>query len=206
MTISFDLSPFSIVARYLPLDDEPSHMTLERVLCEAVAGALHLPAPLTLDAHAKYATTSYCGTASEDPIVELRIRVLGFAFGQGSKKTTEYLGVSFVTLDAQGKVVGWSEDLHKINDSGAGTNSGDYWRAVNANKVPPKPKARAKDCALLTFVTVKGEEKSVAPITDAIRALVAEVAPPVTATAIKAPAKAAKKPAMKAPTKKPHGA
>lgn len=191
---TFDFSHFPIVVPHQPLPDEADHSTRSRILCEAVAGALKLPAPLALDADESYATTSYCGTGNDGPVAEYCIRVLGFAFGKNAKKNTEYLGVSFLTRDAKGNVVGWSEDLHRLE------GGREYWKAVNTGAEPPKAKKSAKDCALLTFVKVSGEERTATPITPAIRALVAKVAPPAeTAEEVK---KTEKKPAKKPAAKK----
>jgi hypothetical protein len=194
---TFDFSHFPIVVPHQPLPDEADHTTRSRILCEAVAGALKLPATLALDANESYATTSYCGTGNDGPVAEYCIRVLGFGFGKNAKKNTEYLAVSFLTRDAQGNVVGWSEDLHRLE------GGREFWKAVNTGAALPKSKKSAKDCALLPFVKVAGDERPATPITAAIRALVAKVAPPsetaeeVEKVEKKPAAKSKKKPAKK---------
>lgn len=170
MAISFDLSVFPVVVPYKPLPGEADHMARGRILCEAAASALDLPKGVTLDARANYATTSACGAGVDSPAVEYRLRVLGVANGLNAKKNLEYLGVSYVALDAAGKVVCFSGDLHAEDGGNA------YWRAVNAGAEPPKPKKRPKDCGLLTFVS--GPERTPMAITPELRALIEKVAPP----------------------------
>ncbi len=159
------------------------------MICEAVAKALSLPAGVGLSADASYATLSTCGSGGEGPCIGYRMRVNGFAFGLGSKKTTEYLALSFYGSNAAGEVLLWSEDLQAFR----GTPS--YWKAVNAGLPPPKlPKPNPRLCALLTFVDTDEEP---VPITAELRALVAAVAPPVAdlpkkSAAKKAPPKKAK--------------
>lgn len=189
---SVDLQSFPILAKHVRLDPrEGDHTIRGRAICEAVGAALGLPAPLALDQNESYATLSYCGV-SNGAAVEYRIRVLGFAFGAGSHKATEYLAISFVGLNAAGEVVGWSEDVQKSTGTKA------YWEAVNAGKPPPPPKKGSlRDCALLTFVS----ERAPIEITPAIRALVAELAPaegaPPAKTQPSAKKSAPKKPATK---------
>ena len=48
-----------------------------------------------------------------------------------------------------------------------------YWTAVNADADPPKPKARAQDCGLLSFVEGEGDDVRGTAITPEIRAAVA---------------------------------
>lgn len=170
MAISFDLSVFPVVMPHTPLPGEADHTTRGRSICEAAAAALQLPAGLALDDHENYATTSACGAGVDSPVVEYRLRVLGVANGQNAKKNVEYLGVSYVALDAAGKVVGFSGDLHAMEGGNA------YWRAVNAGAEPPKPKKRPRDCGLLTFV--RGPGRAPMAITPELRALIAKVAPP----------------------------
>lgn len=169
MAISFDLSVFPVVVPHKPLPGEADHTTRGRIVSEAAASALQLPAGLALDDHANYASTSYCSSGLDKPVVEYRLRVLGVANGLNAKKHLEYLGVSYVTLDAEGKVVGYSGDLHAEDGGNA------YWRAVNAGAEPPKPKKRPKDCGRLTFVS--GAERKPMAITPELRALIAKAAP-----------------------------
>ena len=171
MSIRFDLSPFPVVIPYLPRPEEAPHMTRARTLCEAAASVVPLPPGVALDEFEGYATGRYCALDEVDP-TEIRLRVVGIVNGQNAKKNREYLGVSYVALDAGGKVVGWSEDHHAMgrNDH-AGARA--YWAAVNADADPPKPKTRAQDCGLLSFVEGEGDARTVAAITPAIRAAVA---------------------------------
>lgn len=176
MASSFDLGSLPI-ARSLPASrGNVHHEDLARALCEGAAEALQLPAGLALGARANYACTSCCSLSSDRAPVSIRMRVLGIRPGKNAKKKFDYLGVSFVALDAAGGVVLWSEDLHAMTDSGPSAR--EYWEAVNAGREPPKPKRRAADCALLSFVTVDGGRRVLAPITEEIRALVDRVAPP----------------------------
>lgn len=184
MAISFDLSIFPSAVPHQPRAGEADHETRGRCLCEAAAAALQLPEGLALDDRANYANPSSCSAGVDSPVVEYRLRVLGVANGQNAKKNVEYLGVSYVALDAAGKVVGYSGDLHALEGGNA------YWRAVNAGAEPPKPKKRPKDCGLLTFVS--GAERTPLAITPELRALIAKVAPPQ-APAPEKPKKAAKK-------------
>jgi hypothetical protein len=171
-----DLSAFAIRALHTPRPAEPDHVARNRVICEAVAAALGLPAGLTLDAAVNYATLSYGGGAAATSAVEYRVRVLGFAFGKGAKKHLEYLGVSLVGLGRDGAIVGWSEDIQAIGDGQR------EWRAEQQGLAPPPPRSNPRDCGLLCFVS----GQTPAPLTDEVRALVARHAPPA------APAKKAK--------------
>lgn len=162
--MAFDLSPFPVVLPNKALPGEADHTTRARLVCEGAAQALQLKAPLALDAFKNYASTSYCGTGENGPEAEYRVRVLGIGNGLNAKKNIEYLAVSFLALDAQGNVVGWSEDLHKLE------GGREFWRAVNKGLEPPKAKKSAKDCALLTFVT--GPERTPVTVTPELRALV----------------------------------
>jgi hypothetical protein len=186
MAISFDLSVFPVVVPYKPLPGEADHMARGRTVSEAVAAALKLPKGVALDDMENYANISCCSSGLDNPPVEFRLRVLGVANGQNAKKHLEYVGVSYVALDAAGKVVSFSGDLHAMEGGNA------YWRAVNAGAEPPKPKKRPKDCGLLTFVS--GPERTPMAITPELRALIEKVAPPADAKAEeKKPKKAAAK-------------
>lgn len=181
MSIRFDLSAFPLVMAYRPRDGEASHMTRARTLCEAAASGLDLPTGVSLDEFENYATGRFCCLGDDEP-AEYRVRLVGVVNGQNAKKSKEYLGVSYVALDAAGKVVGWSEDLHAMgrNDHGGARA---YWTAVNAGQDPPKPKTRAQDCGLLTFVEGEGDDLTVLPLTADLRARVAravEAMPPRT--------------------------
>ncbi|MFO0625176.1 MAG: hypothetical protein U0325_06115 [Polyangiales bacterium] len=172
MATTFDLASLPIA---LPLDrvrGEPDHAVLQRALCAGAEGLLRLPAGLAVDAAANYATTACCGLGSDAPAVSIRMRVLGIRPGKNAKKKFEYLGVSFVGLDAAGRVVLWSEDLFAFTDGGPSAR--DYWAAVDAGReLPPKAKRRAADCALLSFVTVKDGVRTYTPINGELHALVA---------------------------------
>lgn len=127
---------------------------------------------LAVDANANYATTACCCFGSDAPPVSIRMRVLGIRPGKNAKKKFEYLGVSFVALDAAGRVVLWSEDLFAFTDGGPSARA--YWAAVDAGReLPPKAKHRAADCALLSFVTVKEGVRTYAPVDAELRAMVA---------------------------------
>jgi hypothetical protein len=191
-----DLSSFSIRAPYAVLPGEPGHETRARIICSAVGASLGLPAGIALDSHQNYATLAFCSGSFAEKPVEIRARVLGFTFGKGAKKDKEYLALSFVALDKGGVVVGWSEDIRFVGDGHR------EWAAQEAGLPPPPPKSNPRDCAKLSFVA--GDV--VTPITPALRALVAKVAPATAAKKVepKAAAKkpAAKKPAAKKPAKK----
>lgn len=179
MPIRFDLTAFPLVMPYRPRDGEASHMTRARTLCEAAASGLDLPPGVALDEYENYANGRYCCLGDDAP-AEYRVRLVGIVNGQNAKKNKEYLGVSYVALDAAGKVLGWSEDLHAMgrNDHASARA---YWTAVNAGQDPPKPKASAKDCARLTFVEGEGDDLTVLPVTPDLRARVAravEAMPP----------------------------
>ncbi len=171
MSIRFDLSRFPAVVPYRPLPDEASHMTRARTFCEAAASLVELPPGVGLDEFEGYATGRFCALGDVEP-AEIRLRVVGIANGQNAKKNREYLGISYVALDAAGKVVGWSEDHHSMgrNDH---ERARAYWTAVNADADPPKPKARAQDCGLLSFVEGEGDDVRGTAITPEIRAAVA---------------------------------
>lgn len=188
MPIRFDLSPFPAIVPYRPLPDEASHMTRARTLCEAAASLVQLPQGVGLDEFEGYATGRFCALGDVEP-AEFRLRVVGIVNGQNAKKNREYLGVSYVALDAAGKVVGWSEDLHAMgrNDH---ESARAYWTAVNADADPPKPKTRAQDCGMLSFVEGEGEEVAVTAITPEIRAAVdraVDAMPPRPAAPAKTP-------------------
>lgn len=170
MASSFDLASLPIV---LPLGrGGAQHEVLQRALCAGAEAFLRLPAGLALDAHANYATTACCSLGSDAPPTSIRMRVLGIRPGKNAKKAIEYLGVSFVALDAAGRVVLWSEDLFAFTDSGPSAR--DYWAAVDAGReLPPKAKRRSADCALLSFVTVRDGARTYAPVDGELRALVA---------------------------------
>lgn len=189
MSIRFDLSLFPVVMPYRPLPGEAPHMTRARTLCDAAASVLSLPPGVSLDEFEGYATGRYCALGDLEP-AEVRLRVVGIVNGQNAKKNREYLGISYVALDAAGKVVGWSEDLHAMgrNDH---QSARAYWTAVNAGEDPPKPKKRADDCGRLSFVEGEGDDLTVTAITPAIRALVARAvaAMPAAPAATTAPAK-----------------
>ena len=193
-----DLAAFPIIVPHVPIPDEGEHTARDLAVCRAVGAALALPSAITLDGHANYAALEICKASGTGPAVEYRVRVLGFAFGKGSKKDVEYLGVSLVCLDANKQIVAWTEDVQSFEGTPA------FWAAVHAGKPPPPPKkASLKNCGLLTFVT---DEKPIA-ITAEIRALVSALVPAGTeqpADAVKKAAakKAAKKPAAKKPKKK----
>lgn len=171
MSIRFDLSLFPVVMPYCPQPGEAPHMTRARTLCDAAASVLQLPPGVALDEFEGYATGRYCALGDLEP-AEIRLRVVGIVNGQNAKKNREYLGISYVALDAAGKVVGWSEDVHAMgrNDHQSART---YWTAVNAGEDPPKPKRRAEDCGRLSFVEGEGDNLTMAPITPTIRALVA---------------------------------
>ena len=167
-----DHAAFPIRARHVVVKNQGEHVARQRAICKAVAKALSLPAGVAVSAETSYATLSTCGTSIDGPCVEYRVRINGFAFGLGSKKTTEYLAASFVGMNAAGEVVVCSEDLQADRRTPA------YWKAVNAGLPPPKPpKPNPRLCALLTFVDAKDEDEAVR-ITAKIRSLVAAVAPP----------------------------
>jgi hypothetical protein len=196
-----DLAAFPIVAPHTRLEpNEGEHTIRERSVCRAVSSALGLSGPLSVDANASYASLSLCGSSSDDEPVEHRIRVLGFIFGTGRRKETEYLGVSMVSLNAKKEIIAWSEDVQKLKGTPA------YWAAVHAGKPPPPPKRGSlRDAGRLTFV-VDGAPTEITP---QIRELVAKLAPesPEASgkTAGKTPAKktsAKKAPPKKAPAKK----
>lgn len=162
----------------LPLDHAPGeavHEALSRALCAGATAALGLPEGLSLHARENYANTACCSFGAEAPPVSVRLRVLGICPGKNAKKKFEYLGVSFVALDANGRVVLWSEDLFAHTDGG--TPASEYWAAVDAGRPLPKAKRRTADCALLSFVTVKDGARTLAPITEELRALVARSCP-----------------------------
>ncbi|MBI4821383.1 MAG: hypothetical protein HY791_34305 [Deltaproteobacteria bacterium] len=163
-----ELTDFPIVARELP-SGQPAHSTRSTAICQAISGALSLPAGVSIDDHANYATLSTVGLPNRGDEVEFRVRINGFSFGKGSKKTIEYLSVSFVGLDASSAVVTWSEDLQGFRGTTA------YWDAIHAGKPPPKLKANPRDCALLTFIDADGQPM---PMTDELRAAVSRVAAP----------------------------
>ncbi len=188
MAIRFDLSPYPAVVPYRPLPDEAPHMTRARTLCEAAASLVELPPGVGLDEFEGYATGRFCALGDVEP-AEIRLRVVGIANGQNAKKNREYLGISYVALDAAGKVVGWSEDHHAMgrNDHASARA---YWTAVNADAAPPKPKTRAQDCGILSFVEGEGDDVAVTAITPEIRAAVAravEAMPPLTVAPAKTP-------------------
>ncbi len=188
-----DLSQFPITARHVRLEaDEGNHTIRQRAICQAVGAALELPRAIAVDANVNYATLNTIGGSSDAETAGYRIQVLGFGFGQGSKKTTEYLAISYVGVDASGNLVEWSEDVQRFTGTQA------YWDAVNAGLPPPAPKKGAlRDAALLTFVDESGEAVSITP---ALRALVAKVAPAT--EAVSPTKKTAGQPAKKAPAKK----
>ncbi len=147
MAIRFDLSPFPAIVPYRPLPDEAPHMTRARTLCEAAASLVRLPKGVGLDEFEGYATGRFCALGDVEP-AEIRLRVVGIVNGQNAKKfNLEYLGVSYVALDAAGKVVGWSENHHAMgrNDHASARA---FWTAVNADAAPRRaqdPRAGLRD-------------------------------------------------------------
>ena len=159
------LDQFPIVATDIGANEAP-HERMEAVP-RAVAKALGLPAGIRL--HRRMSGASMCAVSDGGDEVEYRARVNGFMFGTGSKKANEYLSVSWVGLASDKTIVSWSEDLKAFEATPA------YWKAVNAGKPPPKPKApKLSDSARFTFVDDKDEPTA---ITETLRALVAKLAP-----------------------------
>lgn len=186
-----DLSQFPVSARHVRLEaDEGNHTIRERAICQAVGAALGLPPSVSVDANENYATLNTIGGSGDTETVAYRIRVLGFGFGQGSKKEVEYLAISYVGVDASDTVVEWSEDVQRFTGTEA------HWQAVSAGlPLPPPKKGALRDAALLTFI----EGGQAMSITSELRALVAKLAPPTEAVppAKKSARKAGKKAAAK---------
>jgi hypothetical protein len=186
-----DLADFPITALHAGAPDDGPHTIRGDAICRAVEAALKLPSSVGLSPHAQYASLRYC-SAGGPGATEYRIRINGFAFGEGSKKALEYLAISVLGLRGE-DIVAWSEDVQKPGDSAKD------WEAFHAGKYPgrtspPPKKGSPKGCGRLSFVGADGTPIRITPELRALVAAKAKATPQAGARTAQAPKLAGRKP------------